>query len=93
MQITHHVMLHAAGHYEHAFSSSGCGFLQLLASAAPSCLHGECRRFVQDWSGELNQCAASWTMCCWLTCSFQHPWQLHWHSLQPIFCSKCQITT
>jgi hypothetical protein len=48
MQITHHVMLHAAGHYEHAFSSSGCGFQQLLASAAPSCLHGECRRFVQD---------------------------------------------
>jgi hypothetical protein len=32
----------------------------------------------------------SWTMCCWLTCSFQHPWQLQWHSLQPIFCSKLQ---
>jgi hypothetical protein len=42
MQITNHVMLHAAGHYEHIFSSSGCGFQQLLASAALSCLHGEC---------------------------------------------------
>jgi hypothetical protein len=41
MQITNHVMLHAAGHYEHIFSSSGCGFQQLLASAALSCLHGE----------------------------------------------------
>jgi hypothetical protein len=48
MEITNHVMLHAAGHYELAFSSSGCGFQQLLASAAPSCLHGKCRTFVED---------------------------------------------
>lgn len=48
-------------------------------------MQGICPRLI--WRAES---VCSWTICRWLTCSFRHPWQLHWHFLQPIFCSKLQ---